>query len=231
VKVQVDFLDLGAGHGGSYKIAKHKFGGKVGLCIDKNPERVKLLKDAGYVAACLPIQQLDKLQGTVRFSMACHVLEHLPSYEDVYTALKTACKKSREFVYVEGPSFDFDDYLEQKGTKFYWRDGCGHKTRVTTSFLQACAASLKLPYSLLIEKPLLNSTDSQDIIPLDAASNSYCEALNSMCDLYIKEGAKPRKPLCPPIYRSFVYVLWVGKPCKQVLKARPKFYPYAGYGA
>lgn len=132
-----DFIDFGASTGGSIEFAKRKLGGTRGLGVDLSPKKVAAMKERGLDCILGDITALDMPDKCVRFVTISHVLEHLPDQATVEGALDSALRLAREFVYVQGPWFDADDYLNSLSLKLYWSDWPrGHPSHVTADDLR-----------------------------------------------------------------------------------------------
>lgn len=213
-----DFLDLGTGHGGCYDFARARLGGKNGVGIEYLKHRVDALRKRGYTCHLGDITKVTFPKKAVRFTTISHVLEHLPTLLDVSKVIKSAVDTSKEFVFIEGPSFDFDQLLGNSGLKFYWLGWDNHPSSVTTTFIKQMAKVNKVhSYDLLVEQPLIKDSTSVDLIPLKTKKYlPYTEELH---------GSKPFVRFDPPIFRSFVFYLWL-KPHAdrtKLLMARKKF--------
>lgn len=127
-----DFVDFGCSVGGSMAFAQKAFDGKTPVGIDIDPKKVAKTKDAGFDAVLADATKPEQFEGQVRFSILSHFLEHLPDYETVSRAIRTAAHISRDFVFIRQPWFDADGELFRHGLKFYWSDWHGHPMTLTT---------------------------------------------------------------------------------------------------
>ena len=126
-----DFVDFGSGYGGSLQYAKRKLDGYNGLGIEHHVGRCNDLVKKGYRCINANITKLALPKKSVKFVTISHVLEHLKSNEDVKTVIKLAINTATDFVFIEGPAFEFDEYLHTLDLKFQWSEGHGHHTKVT----------------------------------------------------------------------------------------------------
>lgn len=200
-----DFIDFGSGFGGCINFAKKKLGGKCALGFEKHVGRCTDLQKKGYKCINADITKIDLPKNSVRFVTISHVLEHLNNQHEVEVVLKKAIDTATDFVFVEGPSFDFDDYLDKLGLKFMWRDGHGHDTKVKVLDILAYAHKLNIAgYTVLIEYPLITNSASKDIHPLGSPPSVHG---------YNPKKHPPKKSIQfdTPIYRSFIIFLWLNK--------------------
>jgi hypothetical protein len=213
-----DFLDFGTGAGGCYDFAKQRLHGQSGLGFEFLPHRVTALKNKGYECVLADITKLSLPKKSVKFVTISHVLEHLPSLTDVTKVIALAINTATDFVFIEGPTFDFDTYLKKCDLKFFWVGWSNHPSPVTTSFIKkVCIANKVYGYDLLVEQPPIQSSLSTDIVPLESTiGNAY------RLDLH---GPKPLVNFDKLLFRSFVYFIWVTKAarCSELLLSRKKF--------
>jgi len=216
-----DFLDFGCSSGGSLTLAKKRFGGKAGLGIDNSPEQCALARKNGFKVLCADARTVVLPKKSVKFSMLAHFLEHLPNIAATTAVLHTATQASTDFLFIEGPSFDFDMYLRNRGLKFFWTDGCGHHNLLQLHTLKNIIG--KLPahsYTVMLEQPFVKDSSSRDIHSLKSPYNVT----------YYDKKIHPPKPLVrfdKNIFRSFIVFVWLRdltvKTRKHLLSARPKF--------
>jgi hypothetical protein len=138
-----DFVDFGAGKGGSMRFAQRVLRGHSGLAIDKSESKVSKIRELGFDAAHCDATKVEPI-GTVRFSLMSHFLEHLPSLAVSLRCLRTAVLLSTEFVYIQQPWFGSDAYLEGLGLKLYWSDWHGHRNHMQAEHLTTYLEALRL---------------------------------------------------------------------------------------
>jgi hypothetical protein len=198
-----DFIDFGSGFGGCIAFAKQKLGGRKALGFEKHAGRCNDLRAKGYSCVNADVTKLALPKNSVSFVTMSHVLEHLHSKEEVEKTIKLAVDTAKDFVFIEGPSFDFDEYLNKFNLKFSWRDGHGHATKVTVSDVITYTAELPIVgYTLLVEHPLIMNSLSKDIHPIDSPPSVHD---------YNPKKHSPKEYINfnPPIYRSFIIFLWL----------------------
>lgn len=168
-----DFLDFGASKGTSIEFAKEHLFGKKGLGIDLDPERVEIMREAGYDCMVGDITNLRLPARCVKFVKMAHILEHLPDLRNVEKAVATAKKSATNFLVITGPFFDAEDYLASKGLKLYWSDYIEHTCHLKVSQLIKILQKLKLEnYELYLRYPITDSSD-EHIQPLSSPPGSH----------------------------------------------------------
>lgn len=171
----VDFLDFGANRDGVLAMVKKAFGGKNGLGLDTDPQRVAEAQRAGEQAMVWdPAKGLD-LERKVRFSAFVNYLNRTPSFDAARDTLVAALKVTRDFAYIQQPFYDADGYLLSRGLKFFWSDWTRQSNRLTSLDFHNIFASLAergIVHGLRIygATPVRDSL-SPDILPLAARSN------------------------------------------------------------
>ena len=131
-----DFIDFGASKGGSINFAKIFLGGKNGLGLDIDQKKIDMMISSGYECEFGDITNLSNVpDNSVRFVMISHVLEHLHSLEDIKKSINEAIRVATDFVYIQGPNFDDDDYLEENHLRFFWSYWKGHTYHFKSSEL------------------------------------------------------------------------------------------------
>ena len=211
-----DFVDFGSGRGGCLKFAK-KLGGKLGLGFERSKERVEDLRRSGFNCEVSDITKLELPRKSVKFVTISHVLEHLNNLDEVKYVVNLAKNTAKDFIFIEGPSFDFDDYLKTFGFKFFWFDSCGHRTRLTTTQLKCIFSECNLSkYDILAEIPFINNSISKDIYPLDLQF-SYSNPPD------ITKVKKKIVNFNKGIFRSFIIFVWLKEVNTSLLTCRNKF--------
>jgi len=133
-----------------------------------------------------------------------HFLEHLPQSK-VRTAINKAVALSKDFVYIEGPSFDFDNYLKSVGLKF---------SVVTTLLLKrAFSRANILAYTLMVQQPYITRSNSPDLHPLDSPKDQFTYDPT-------KHPPKPSVKLTNGVFRSFIMIGWITNDAKKTFLKR-----------
>lgn len=155
-----DFLDFGSSKSGCIDFAKKRLGGKRGLGIDNNPVKVDEARKAGYDCVVGDITALDFQNDVVRFVTMSHVLEHLLDLNAVREVISCAAKVATDFLFIQGPWFDADQYLRSYGLKLYWSDWHCHPCHLTTKQLQEILHGLDLDDHVIMARiPIVDSAD------------------------------------------------------------------------
>lgn len=184
-----DFADFGCSEGGSFRKATEWFGGGRGIGLDIDPKKVERARKEGFDAAVCDITQLTAQESAVRFVIASHFLEHLPSRQEVVRCLRSACRLASDFVYIECPYFDADGFLFQHGLKMYWSHWRGHTCHLTTLEMFNVLRELK-------EDGLLHRFAVYANGPILSSDDSCIHALESDIDQHQWDAGKhPPKPL------------------------------------
>lgn len=204
-----DFVDFGCSVGGSMLFAQKAFDGGDAIGIDIDPAKVKKTQEAGYDAVLADATDPSQFVGRARFSMLSHFLEHLPDYQTVTKALRTAICISNDFVFIRQPWFDSDGELLQHGLKLYWSDWHGHPMTLTSlQMYRALRTYLEsgriARVTMFGHRPVLSS-DDECVLPLSAPidSSKYDAELH---------GPKPAVPIEFTAYTELVAVLAIRDP-------------------
>jgi len=163
-----DFLDFGASGGGSIEFSQKYLGGKSGLGIDLDPHKIKKLVDAGLPCIKGDITNLDLDPDCVRFVTMSHVLEHLDGLATIKQVIQCAARVATDFLFIQGPYYDLDEYLEGLGLKFYYSDWTGHKFHLKTTQLVDVLDDLGLTDYLMIGVGKRDGSASDYFHPLDS---------------------------------------------------------------
>ncbi len=142
-----DYADFGSSKGGSLGYGQNVLGGKRGIGLDIDPEKVEQTRDAGFEAAEIDVTTLVAQPDCVRFVTMIDFLEHLPGIPLAQQCIAAAVEASTEFVFIRQPWFDADGYLFSRGLKLCWSDWCGHPNAMTSLQLYRALSQLKKPFS------------------------------------------------------------------------------------
>lgn len=168
-----DFLDFGYGKGGAYNFSIKKLGGKHGISIDLKKSCCDLANKRNHKCVNVNILDCNFTKKSVKFVSIVHFLEHMKSMVDIKTVLNKAMCVANDFVFIEGPLFDFDDYLKTHGFKFFWSDWIGHPTHVKTTDIIEILKSLGFySYSLYYFDKVYSSLD-KSIHPLNSKKDQF----------------------------------------------------------
>lgn len=169
----VDFIDFGASKGGVIEFAVKRLGGRCGLGIDIDPAKVRLMRERGHECIQGDITKQQLPPRSVKFVTLSHVLEHLPDLEAVKKALRVAATTATDFLFIQGPFFDADEYLRELGLKFFWSSWRGHPCHLTSHDLRGLLRSLGLDSHEVLAR--LRVRDSMDpaIHPLESPRDQH----------------------------------------------------------
>lgn len=216
---QYDFFDFGSGKGGCMQFATKKLGGVCGLGFESHEGRNKILNTQGHKCICEDVTKINLPKNAVNFVTMSHLLEHLHTYNDARKIIHLGMHTARDFVFIEGPSFDFDSYLHSLGFKFFWFDGCGHTLRITIDNIVKYVRQKDFyGVSLLTERPFIGSSVVDDIHPLTSLPSQ----------LFYDKDKHPPKPIKEfkdrNVFRSFILFVWLKKiNIDKYINSRAKF--------
>lgn len=118
----------------------------------------------GYEAIEADITEIDYLQKSVRFVVASHFLEHLPSLILAGRCLRSAIKTARDFVFVRQPWFDSDGYLLANQLKLYWSDWQDHLCHmITLDFVKILSRSSGVERFVIYGAHRIRSSEDQAV--------------------------------------------------------------------
>jgi SAM-dependent methyltransferase len=194
-----DFVDFGASNGGSVAFAKKYLGGKRGVAIDIDPAKASLARANGVDAVTCDATEIAQTEGQVRFAILSHFLEHLPNLAKSLQCVRSAIAVSTDFVYIQQPWFDSDEYLERKGFKLYWSDWTGHRNHMLTRHFATYLDAMQMDgsiagYTVWGHTPIVDSM-SPDVHTLDTPRNQ------GKWDT-AKHGPKPSVTFNPGVFRE-----------------------------
>lgn len=200
---EYDFLDFGASDGKSFHFAQKVLGGKSGLGIDIDSNKIAALQTAGVACYRADITRLDLPENSVRFVIMNHFLEHLPSLEEVSLTLSNAARVASEFIAVQGPYFDADEVLAQMGLRFYWSHWSVHTCHLTTDQLVTILNLQGLHDRCLMVTGEVLDSDDPCLHPLSSPKNQ------KDYDPGVHES-KRKVVFRPPLYREITCLAKTG---------------------
>lgn len=160
IKNDFDFVDFGSKSGGSMDYAIKHLGGIKGLGIDIRSDIVGEARKNGHNLLVGDATKLDIPDKAVKFTVLSHFLEHLPNIKSVDLAISNALRISTDFIYIQGPCFDDDEYLKRKGLITFWSNWTGHPCHLTTEQLTAILKTYEVKdIKLELKKPIQDSDD------------------------------------------------------------------------
>ncbi len=194
---ECDFLDFGASTGGSLKLGYSLLGGVKGLGVDIDPAKVATMHAAGLDCIEGDLTELDWPSQSVRFVLISHLLEHLDSREQAKAVIASAVRVASEWIYIAGPWYDEDEYLEDLGLRPYWSNWSGHRYHMTTRDLGELLRELGAPNFRIWGRDRMYDSEDKALHSLMVARNQH----------EFDPEVHPPKPVCQfdrPIYREFV---------------------------
>lgn len=170
--IDADFLDFGCSKGGSITWARQIFGLQRGVGVDIDPDKVATTRAAGFEAITADASALELQPKSVSFCVMSHFLEHLPGSRVAEKCISSACRVSRDFVYIRHPWFDADYDLWKLGYKFYWSDWSGHTLPLGVGQLDNLIRRSRAKEWKLYGRRRLMSLNDQAVVPLATPINS-----------------------------------------------------------
>jgi hypothetical protein len=210
-----DFIDFGASKGGCIELAKARLGGTKGIGVDIDPKKVEQMLKDGYDCVQGDITNLDLPPNSVRFVTMSHVLEHLPDLPSVRDAVASAANIASDFLFIQGPYFDADEYLKNLGLRFFWSYWSGHRCHLKTEDLRSILSGLGLDDFIIQNRFKVKDSNDPAIHPLKSPKNSH----------EYDPDVHPEKPFVRftiPIYKEIVCYVRLGpvKNWDKIIQAR-----------
>jgi len=196
-----DFVDFGCKKGGSFEFCKRVLGGGRGLGIDNNPSYVEEFCRNGEEAITADVTETGLPDNFARFVCVSHMLEHLPNWELVEKATIEAIRIARDFVYIVGPYFDADNYLETLGLKFFWSDWSWHPTHVDAKSLATVLRKHKISKFVSRGNIRIKDSDDPNLHPLDSQRNQH------EYDADIHPPKRSHIKFDQPIFKEMVFLI------------------------
>ena len=210
-----DFLDFGASKGNSILFGKNKLGGRKGLGIDNDPNKVELAKENGIDCILEDVTKLKFPINKFNFIIMSHFLEHLGSFRDVRRTIESAAQVAKNFLFIQGPFFDADGYLESLGLKFFWSDWTAHHTQLTIKDLRLILLHLGLNKHIMLVANEVLGSDHPTIHPLESPKNQQDYDPQ-------KHPPKPNVRFTRTLYREMVCIVKLREfgNWKKIIKAK-----------
>jgi hypothetical protein len=205
-----DFIDFGYGKGGAYEIARKKFKAKKGISIDIRKECKEQAAQRGDSCIIANVLNCTFSPKSVNFVSMVHFLEHLTTMADVAKAISLAAAAAKDFIFVEGPAFEYNTVLEKYGLKFHWADWYGHPSHVTaTTLIKMLKKQEFYGYMLFYLDNVVDSSD-RAIYPANAVGNQH--------EYYSKRKHPPKKLIVfsECVYKYFIVYGFPRKPTEEL---------------
>ncbi len=192
-----DFFCFGMPEPEFIEFIQKRLHGENGLAIENDHKRIQIAGKQEIEFINSNFTQLTYKDKCVRFVTLNHVLQRLDSFHEICQVIKSAARLATDFLFIQGPYYDADAYLESLGLKFFYSDWNSVSWHLTTDDLQKALAELGLRnYEIVVVCPTLNSRDPF-LHPLESPPNQqkYHVELHP---------PKPEIELPAPVYKGFV---------------------------
>ena len=172
-----DFVDIGCGNGDSLCFGVEKFGGKYGLGIDKNKD--KLLQTIERLKSHNITMGLHKLELDIllldtkdedyyknfRFTTCINVMQEFENISEVKHVINKFVDLSNEFIYITHENNDYNDYLNSEGlrklhTRLPWNKILLTSTDYINILTQLKDDDKISNFKIYSRKPILDSSDN-----------------------------------------------------------------------
>ena len=192
----LDFIDIGASKGGSYKHIQKKFGMKNGIAIDLDEEKVAISNRNSVPAIRLDATNMRLFNNnSAKLISIIHTLEHLPDLSIIDSVLKECIRVATTTVYIKGPMF-YDAYLRNLGLRFYWSHWRGHTCHIEPNKIIQ-----------IMKKHGVTNYRLGYISPVSSSSDTVIHPINGLIDRHHYDPKKdPPKRMNVPlkgIYKEF----------------------------
>ncbi len=212
-------LDLGSGVGASLIDAQGRFGMR-GLGIERDPERVERARARGLDVEQGDILELDPADfPAVEYVTLDNVLEHLPTLDDVATAVGLACRIASRLVVIRHPSFEDVEALAALDLKLYWTDWPRSHTAPARLHELVRYANEAGVHRVVIQPEVpIRSSASGMVLPIGAPPDQtrLDPAFNEAYD-EARHGPKPIVEFDRPVFASFELLLVTGEGTPEVV--------------
>lgn len=199
----MNFLDLGCGAGGSMEYCQKRIGGE-GFGIDLNFKQLSIARSRGFNVVQGDATQFDIFSRKFDYISMMDFLEHLPNKDVVHWVLARAMLLGKEFLWIVGPYFEKDDYLNSIGMKFTWSDWRVHTTRVTFDLVEDILLLYGIrEYCKFVFRPIKDSS-SKFILPISAPVDTiaYDQSIHA---------EKPKINFDDPLHTQIIVIASLGK--------------------
>ena len=161
-----DFIDLGAGSGGSIRHCSRRFKAR-GIGIEQSRRRVAQAREAG-IEVIHGDGALFDCEKVVRFVTMMDMLEHLPDLNVVESVLAKAVKAARQFIFIRHPSFEGEEEARRRNYIVgHWREGGGHTAHIKLSEFAEMFARLGVGPVIVNSVEPIRHTSHEVIMGLD----------------------------------------------------------------
>lgn len=167
---RIDFVDFGT-HRGAGILKGQAMGGKTGLGLDLSDRKVQALLAAGMLAYSGNVLEFTVKGRPFRFAICRHVLEHMPSRDFFKNVVKKLSEICSDYIFIEQPSFDHDDYLASAGFKISQSTLHYHTCRLSSADIVSCLLELGLTRFCLGGQHLVSASSSRRIFTIGNEDN------------------------------------------------------------
>ncbi len=194
-----DFLDFGTHKGGGLRKGL-ALGGRLGLGVDLNDNKVKALLSTGLAAYSGNVLDFDVPGSPFSFAICRHVLEHMPNKYAVGVVLDKLSQLCKDYIFIEQPSFDHDAYLARHGLVLSPSTLEYHTCRMSIEEIFVMLRDLGLRRFVIGgQTPVLSSADPK-IFRADAPPNRMVWKQET-------DAPKPDVQFPPNLYRNIIVVI------------------------
>ena len=175
-----DFIDLGAGNGGSIRHCAKRFKAR-GIGFEREAERGAMAQEKGSAEVVHADAALLDCEKAVRFVSMMNFLEHLPDMRSVEDVVARAVRAARKFIYIRHPSFEGEEEARQRGYIIGHWNGPRH------------TAHIKLAdFAAMFERLGVGLVVVNNVEPIRHTSHELIVGLN---------GEKSSEVIDPPLWR------------------------------
>lgn len=128
--------------------------------------------EAGYDAVVADASRLHP-GCQVRFVSMMDFLEHLPGLDVVESVLAHAAEAATDFLFIQHPSFEGEDWLLTQGLRQYWHDWTGHQTHIHVDDFCGMFERLGLRQYMIRYDEAVYDSAHPSILPSEAPRNQH----------------------------------------------------------
>ncbi len=175
-----DFIDLGAGNGGSIRHCAKRFKAR-GIGFEREAERGAMAQEKGSAEVVHADAALLDCEKAVRFVSMMNFLEHLPDLRTVEDVVARAVRAARKFIFIRHPSFEGEEEARRRGYIIGHWNGPRHTAHIKLTDFAAMFARLGVGPVVVNHVEPIRHTSHEMIIGLN--------------------GEKPSEDIDPPLWR------------------------------
>lgn len=190
------FLDGGAGQGGSLHFVSTLFNRAPGLGLELMDDDARIARAKGYDVVTCNVMDEEFPDRSVSFCSAMDFLEHLPDEPAALDVMKKMARAARDFIFIRHPSFEDIDYLAQLGLKITWTDWWGHPNMMKIEDYRRFFADVGWTDYVINPRSVMFDSWHPSVVPIDAPTDT----LAYDADLH---GPKPYVRFDRPVWEQF----------------------------